>query len=127
MPEPPSLAPHRPPPASKAIGRKLSGSATPPAKSSPATPTSLCYSESAKKPAMDSQESARSKNTARLFQWSVHFDLTSDAEVNAPVHDHRDHKTRSHLRAISLTVLFRAVDRLTEFVCVERVEHCGLV
>ena len=37
---------------------------------------------------------------------AVQFDRTSNAKVDAPVNDHRDHKTRPHLRAVSLTVLY---------------------
>src|SRR5260370_22839794 len=62
-----------------------------------------------------------------LFQQPVDFDFAAGAEVNVSVYDDRDHKTRWHRGAITLAVLRRGVDGLTEFIGIEGVEDCRLV
>jgi hypothetical protein len=64
---------------------------------------------------------------ARLLERSVDLDLASRAEVDAPIHHHRDREAGRHRRAIAPAVLFRRVEELINLASVESVEDCRAV
>src|SRR5579864_126646 len=64
-------------------------------------------------------------NESRLFQQPIHFDFTSGAEIDAPVHHDRDNKTCGQRGTVALAVLFGAIEGLAEFSGIEGVKDRG--
>src|SRR5436305_2211272 len=62
---------------------------------------------------------------SRLFQQPIHLDFASGAEIDAPVHHDRDHKTCGQRGTVALAVLFGAIEGLAEFSGIEGVKGRG--